>query len=1008
MIRFIVTFFVKLQEKFDFKGLMFTILFVVGLYHIWDLWLEKSFDKYYKMAYYGTGPVPLYLFQAIEVVFEISFFILIGLFVFVIRSVLKMKKKFTSDDVFDKINSLTDTLIDRDKALSDSEKRFREMAEMLPEVIVEIDKHGNITYTNQLGYEITGYTKDDIKKGLNIFALVDHSERQRVTSNFDALLKGIDPGPKDLKIIKKDGTVIPTLARTATIKKNEEIIGYRATITDITEKVLAEYKLKKSEETHRLLTENSKDVIWTMEWPSLKVNYISPTITKAFGYTIDSILSVPMVHRYPEEDYRKIKETFHSIANKIQSRTNADYTIPNFVVRMYNSDRELVWVEISGNFLVDHEGIILKIQGSTRNVNDRILSEIKLKESEELFRTLYANAYDAILRIEKETIIGCNKKALTMFNCDKDFLIGKDVYQISADTQLDGVSAKSMSRSYLTAAYDGDAFEFDWVHRRQDGSLFDTKVSLSEIKVNQKTYIQAVIRDISKLKEAQSKLEQREKRFRALVETTPDIIWETNTKFEFLYCSPQIEITGFSQKDIVGTTVEFVFSRVPDKYRKQIADAMVELRTTKEPFTNFQAIVIHKKGYEMYLEISGVPLFDKKGKYSGYRGVARDVTDQKKQQLELASQVALERVLHTVSAKFIQLDHNQLDDGIREALKFIGIHLNVEWGGFFEVFGEHPKFGNTKFVTCTHEWCRDNYPSQLLSLHNLEIDLFPKWFAPSMRNLEVMAISEITELPPEAVEEINFIKQFQNPNLQSAIIVPIGKNNECIGSFRFDSNNPGITWEEGKVRLLKTLGEILCNVIERKRLGEEILAKEHIYRTLFDRSGAAVILVNAKDIIVQANQKVYEMGGYKEPEVVGKSWRSFVSGLDIKRLERYIQSHLEEGEFIPDYECKFIMKSGELKNILCTIGFTDNKAELICSFIDITPRIKINEALRIGSILESQKLITGEQLKEALELQKETGAKLGDILRDDYNVPEREVNDALMIQAGVMDKVLLT
>jgi len=145
-----------------------------------------------------------------------------------------------------------------ENALKITEKRFQELAKLLPQTIFEIDTHGNIVYTNEYGFKLTGYTQKDLEKGMSIFHMIPSKEHKKLKANFSNLLTRQKVTPHEYLIRKKNGTTFPVLIYTSPMYYNKKHIGYRGVIADIstikrTENELIKAK-EKAEEADRIKT----------------------------------------------------------------------------------------------------------------------------------------------------------------------------------------------------------------------------------------------------------------------------------------------------------------------------------------------------------------------------------------------------------------------------------------------------------------------------------------------------------------------------------------------------------------------------------------------------------------------------------------------------------------------------------------------------------------------------------------------------------------------------------
>jgi PAS domain S-box-containing protein len=130
-------------------------------------------------------------------------------------------------------------------ALRESEKRFRDLVEMLPIAVFETDINMKLTFANPFAFEIFGYSEADLANGINGLDLIAPPDHERVMSNFAMRFKGEDPGTVEYQAITKDGSIFYMLLRAASIMKDGEFHGIRGVIVDITDRKQAEKEREK-------------------------------------------------------------------------------------------------------------------------------------------------------------------------------------------------------------------------------------------------------------------------------------------------------------------------------------------------------------------------------------------------------------------------------------------------------------------------------------------------------------------------------------------------------------------------------------------------------------------------------------------------------------------------------------------------------------------------------------------------------------------------------------------
>ncbi len=128
-------------------------------------------------------------------------------------------------------------------------------------------------------------------------------------------------------------------------------------------------------------------------------------------------------------------------------------------------------------------------------------------------------------------------------------------------------------------------------------------------------------------------LRESEEKFRVLVETSSDIIWELNAEGVYTYVSPQVEkILGYNEEELVGTTP---FDLMPQVEKVRLTKIFKDMSAKGEAVVALENVSRHKDGRQVVLETSGVPVLKEDGKVAGYRGVNRDITERKQGEEEL-------------------------------------------------------------------------------------------------------------------------------------------------------------------------------------------------------------------------------------------------------------------------------------------------------------------------------------------------------------------------------------
>ena len=140
------------------------------------------------------------------------------------------------------------------------------------------------------------------------------------------------------------------------------------------------------------------------------------------------------------------------------------------------------------------------------------------------YRILFENANDAIFIMRRNKFIDCNKKALELFSCKMQQIVGKTPIDFSPHKQSNGDDSTSSASTKIDSALSGSPQKFEWIHKKADGTLFDAEVSLNRIKLSSEYYLQAIVRDVTQRKLSDKYLKERENIYKALFEHNYSVI----------------------------------------------------------------------------------------------------------------------------------------------------------------------------------------------------------------------------------------------------------------------------------------------------------------------------------------------------------------------------------------------------------------------------------------------------------------------------------------------------
>jgi PAS domain S-box-containing protein len=142
------------------------------------------------------------------------------------------------------------------------------------------------------------------------------------------------------------------------------------------------------------------------------------------------------------------------------------------------------------------------------------------------------------------------------------------------------------------------------------------------------------------------------------------------------------------------------------------------------------------------------------------------------------------------------------------------------------------------------------------------------------------------------------------------------------------------------------------DITERKRVEEELRNSEGKYRTMFENTGTAMMIIEPDTIVSLVNMEFEKLTGYNKKEIEGKmSWTKFVVKEDLERMLEYHRQRRSTGSSPPrEYEYRLINKSGNIKDMYLTISMIPGTKKSVASLMDITEHKKV-----VRSIKESER-----------------------------------------------------
>jgi len=245
--------------------------------------------------------------------------------------------------------------------LGSSETRFRELSDLLPQIIFEFDVNGNITYSNKFGLELFGLTEYDLTQNLHISQFIVPEDLERVNTNLHHAAMEEKSSGEIFTLIKKDKTLMRAILFSSPIIHEGRLDGFRGSGIDISDRLELEETLTENEEKYRALTENTGDIIFSINMAGI-FTYVSPQINK-YGFLVDEVIGKSLrdiIH--PDDIDRVENDMSRDLENGAQFHSN---------FRIFDKWGNIYWFDEKGTLRLDQSGKPVGIYGVLRDDSER-------------------------------------------------------------------------------------------------------------------------------------------------------------------------------------------------------------------------------------------------------------------------------------------------------------------------------------------------------------------------------------------------------------------------------------------------------------------------------------------------------------------------------------------------------------------------------------------------------------------------------------------------------------
>ncbi len=554
--------------------------------------------------------------------------------------------------------------------------------------------------------------------------------------------------------------------------------------------------------------------------------------------------------RVHPEDLKRVTKAFNEHLNQKTSHYKVEY-------RLQCKDGSYKWIQDRGKSLKDGSGKPIRVVGSHTDISDRKCAEVALRQSEEKFRNLVANIPGAVYRCA----------------CDEHWtmeLLSDAIAEIIGYPASDFIDNQTRSLASIIHPEDRELVEqivdraianqqpyiieyrmihadgsIRWIYEKGQG-LFDGEDKL--------LWLNGAIFDISERKKAEEALKQEQILLRSLIDNIPDVIFYKDANGIYQACNSALEeVVGRNKTEIIGMNDYELFPRDAAKVFREQDRLLMNQRKSRR----IEEWVEYANGERRLSDTLKTPLISAEGSLMGVIGISHDITERKQQEEALKQQAQKDKLLRSISQKFLKQD---IDGAINFTLQKLGEFANSD-RAYIIRYSECQKL-----LWMTYEWNNHGISSITEDFQELSVETYP-WFSQKLLRGKSVIINSLNDLPRTAKLEK---EQLETDGTQSIMIVPMVNADKAVGYLGLDVLHSTKVWTKDDINLVKLVGEFIAIAQAQQEAEKALQESQARLSGILDNANEAIISVDEKQRITLFNHGAEKTFGYTALEVLGQ------------------------------------------------------------------------------------------------------------------------------------------
>ena len=260
-----------------------------------------------------------------------------------------------------------------------TDAHYRRVVTSSPFAIYVLDLDGAFSEINPAGERFLGRTAAELL-GTSFARVVDAGSREAAERAFAAALRAAGTDVEvELEVVRPSGERVRLAVTANPIHADGGVVGVHGIARDITQERLAERTLRESEEKFRQLAANVREVFWIFAADFSETVYVSPAFEEVWGLPLSVVYADPtsFVHSVHPDDQATLLAGMADVGNRPVGGTE---------YRVIRPDGSVRWVCSRGFPVLDVDGRMVRVVGTTEDITHRKEAEAAIRDNERRMR----------------------------------------------------------------------------------------------------------------------------------------------------------------------------------------------------------------------------------------------------------------------------------------------------------------------------------------------------------------------------------------------------------------------------------------------------------------------------------------------------------------------------------------------------------------------------------------------------------------------------------------------